>query len=166
MQIDQPTLSLQPSVYLNTSDPMNAAVLADYSESAVQSARAVRDHLNSTVSDEQIVQEVQQMIQFEVNLAEILADPTGRYKDNRWNNLGWESWLTYQPLDRAADFDKPLAIVHSEAAAIPQGVRAFLAVVPVEPTVRWLDGVDQFTLYDGSAAVADAADTVAAHFAR
>ena len=66
---------------------MNAAVLADYSESAVQSARAVRDHLNSTVSDEQIVQEVQQMIQFEVNLAEILADPTGRYKDNRWNNL-------------------------------------------------------------------------------
>ncbi|MCA3438739.1 MAG: alpha/beta hydrolase [Rhodobacter sp.] len=86
--------------------------------------------------------------------------------DNRWNNLGWESWLTYQPLDRAADFDKPLAIVHSEAAAIPQGVRAFLAVVPVEPTVRWLDGVDQFTFYDGSAAVADAADTVAAHFAR
>jgi len=45
-------------------------------------------------------------------------------------------------------------------------VRAFLAVVPVEPTVRWLDGVDQFTFYDGSAAVADAADTVAAHFAR
>ena len=86
--------------------------------------------------------------------------------DNRWNNLGWESWLTYQPLDRAANFDKPLAIVHSEAAAIPQGVHAFLSAVRVKATVRWLDGVDQFTFYDGTAAVADAADTVAVHFAR
>jgi Peptidase family M13 len=87
LQIDQPSLSLQQSVYLNTSDPMNAAVLADYGESVVQSARAIRDHLNSTISDDQIAQEVEQMIQFEVNLAEILSDPTGRYKDNRWNNL-------------------------------------------------------------------------------
>ncbi len=87
LQIDQPSLSLQQSVYLNTSDPMNAAVLADYGESVVQSARAIRDHLNSTISDDQIAQEVEQMIQFEVNLAEILSDLTGRYKDNRWNNL-------------------------------------------------------------------------------
>ena len=46
--------------------------------------------------------------------------------DNQWNNAGWEGWLTYHPADNPQRLDKPLAIVHSDAAAIPQGVRAFL----------------------------------------
>ncbi len=84
--------------------------------------------------------------------------------DNRWNNLGWEAWLTYFPADSAPRFDKPLAIVHSEAAAIPDGVRAFLAGYAGEAVVNWLDGVDQFSFYDRPDAVEAAADTVAAHF--
>jgi fermentation-respiration switch protein FrsA (DUF1100 family) len=85
--------------------------------------------------------------------------------DNRWNNLGWEAWLTYFPADNAPTFDKPLAIVHSEAAAIPDGVRAFLADYTGEAVVQWLDGVDQFSFYDREDAVDSAADTIAQHFA-
>lgn len=85
--------------------------------------------------------------------------------DNQWNNLGWETWLTYLPADHAPSFDKPLAIVHSEAAAIPDGVRAFLAGYAGEAVVNWLDNVDQFSFYDREDAVDAASDTVAAHFA-
>jgi fermentation-respiration switch protein FrsA (DUF1100 family) len=84
--------------------------------------------------------------------------------DNRWNNLGWESWLAYLPADSAPRLDKPLAIVHSEAAAIPDGVRAFLAGYRGDATVEWLEGVDQFSFYDRVDAVEAAADTVAEHF--
>lgn len=84
--------------------------------------------------------------------------------DNQWNNLSWEAWLTYHPADSAPRFDKPLMIVHSEAAAIPDGVRAFLAGLGREAGVQWLEGVDQFSFYDREDAVTAASDTVAAHF--
>jgi fermentation-respiration switch protein FrsA (DUF1100 family) len=84
--------------------------------------------------------------------------------DDRWNNLGWELWLTYHPVDRAGAFDKPLVIVHSEAAAIPDGVRAFLAGLPGAASELWLEDVDQFSFYDRPDAVAAAADVAAAHF--
>jgi uncharacterized protein len=84
--------------------------------------------------------------------------------DNQWNNLGWESWLTYLPVDRAGALDKPLTIVHSEAAAIPDGVRSFLAGYAGEPAVTWLENVDQFSFYDRADAVEAASDEVAAHF--
>jgi uncharacterized protein len=84
--------------------------------------------------------------------------------DNQWNNAGWEGWLTYYPADSAPVFDKPLAIVHSEAAAIPDGVRAFLAGYAGKATVEWLENVDQFSFYDQPAPVSSAADTVATHF--
>lgn len=86
--------------------------------------------------------------------------------DDKWNNLGSEAWLTYLPADNAPMLDKPLAIVHSEAAAIPDGVRAFLAGYVGEASVTWLDNVDQFSFYDREDAVDAAADQVAARFAR
>lgn len=85
--------------------------------------------------------------------------------DNRWNQASWEGWLTYHPADSAPGFDKPLAVVHSEAAAIPQGLRAFLAALPRRAAETWLDGVDQFAFYDDPAHVGRAADAIAGHFA-
>lgn len=85
--------------------------------------------------------------------------------DNRWNNASWEGWLTYHPADHAAQFDKPLAIVHSEAAAIPRGVRDFVGGLAGEATLQWLEDVTQFDFYDNPQDVRRAADTVAAHFA-
>ncbi|MEO0918602.1 MAG: alpha/beta hydrolase, partial [Pseudomonadota bacterium] len=84
--------------------------------------------------------------------------------DNQWNNAGWEGWLTYHPADNGARLDKPLAIVHSEAAAIPQGVRTFLDGFVGDATLRMLEDVTQFDFYDNPEDVARAADTVAEHF--
>ncbi|MEM9813269.1 MAG: alpha/beta hydrolase [Pseudomonadota bacterium] len=85
--------------------------------------------------------------------------------DDAWNNAGWDDWLSYHPVDGAASFDKPLAIVHSDAAAIPQGVRTFVERMTGEATQKWLEAVTQFDFYDDPAAVRTAADTAAAHFA-
>ncbi|MEM9393811.1 MAG: alpha/beta hydrolase [Pseudomonadota bacterium] len=84
--------------------------------------------------------------------------------DNQWNNASWEGWLTYYPADHAKSFDKPLAIVHSEAAAIPQGVRAFSEALATPATLQWLEDVTQFDFYDNPEDVTRAADTVAEHF--
>ena len=84
--------------------------------------------------------------------------------DNQWNNAGWEGWLTYHPADNGARLDKPLAIVHSEAAAIPQGVRTFLDGFVGDATLQMLEDVTQFDFYDNPEDVTRAADTVAKHF--
>ncbi|MEM6462252.1 MAG: dienelactone hydrolase family protein [Pseudomonadota bacterium] len=84
--------------------------------------------------------------------------------DNQWNNAGWEGWLTYHPADNPQRLDKPLAIVHSEAAAIPQGVRTFLQGLAGDATAQWLEGVTQFDFYDNPEDVERAAETVAGHF--
>ncbi|UWR21751.1 alpha/beta hydrolase [Sulfitobacter sp. S190] len=85
--------------------------------------------------------------------------------DNQWNNAGWEEWLTYHPADHGPQLTQPLAIVHSDAAAIPQGVRSFLQGYAGDATLRMLEEVTQFDFYDTPEDVARAADTVAAHFA-
>ncbi|GAA6161307.1 hypothetical protein NBRC116589_34810 [Ruegeria sp. HU-ET01832] len=84
--------------------------------------------------------------------------------DDKWNNAGWEGWLTYHPADNPQRLDKPLAIVHSESAAIPQGVQTFLADFAGEATAQWLEDVTQFDFYDNPEDVTRAADTVADHF--
>lgn len=86
--------------------------------------------------------------------------------DNRWNYASWEGWLTYFSPDHGGHLDKPLAIVHSEAAAIPDGVRIFLESFAGEATLRWLDDVTQFEFYDVPENVTRAADTMAEHFSR
>ncbi|MEM7060109.1 MAG: alpha/beta hydrolase [Pseudomonadota bacterium] len=85
--------------------------------------------------------------------------------DDSWNDAGWDDWLGYHPVDGAESFDKPLAIVHSDAAAIPQGVRSFIQRMTGEATQSWLEDVTQFDFYDDPDAVEVASDTVAAHFA-
>lgn len=84
--------------------------------------------------------------------------------DNQWNQTSWEGWLTYHPADHGAALDKPLAIVHSESAAIPQGVRDFVSGFAGEATLQWLEDVSQFDFYDNPEDVTRAADTMAAHF--
>lgn len=84
--------------------------------------------------------------------------------DNKWNQASWKGWLTYYPADNPQRLDKPLAIVHSEAAAIPQGVKTFLSNWTGKATVKWLEGVTQFDFYDNPKDVERAADVVAKHF--
>lgn len=84
--------------------------------------------------------------------------------DDKWNNAGWEGWLTYHPADNPQRLTKPLAIVHSESAAIPQGVRIFLDGFAGEATMQWLEDVTQFDFYDNPEDVTRAANTMAEHF--
>jgi uncharacterized protein len=84
--------------------------------------------------------------------------------DNKWNQTSWEGWLNYYPADTAPKFDKPLTIVHSEAAAIPQGVKTFVSNMASPAAVTWLDKVTQFDFYDQEKAMNDAADAVVKHF--
>lgn len=84
--------------------------------------------------------------------------------DNKWNQASWEGWLTYYPADNADRLDKPLAIVHSEAAAIPQGVKTFMSGYLGDATLEMLEDVTQFDFYDNPEDVVRASEVVAAHF--
>ena len=57
-----------------------------------------------------------------------------------------------------------MLIVHSEAAAIPQGAKAFYAKLSAPKTELWLDNVTQFEFYDQPEPVKAAADAAAKHF--
>lgn len=84
--------------------------------------------------------------------------------DNKWNHASWNDWLTYFPADRASALNTPVAIVHSEAAAIPDGVRTFAAQTRSASAVTWLDDVTQEDFYDNAEDVNTASDLIAEHF--
>lgn len=85
---------------------------------------------------------------------------------NEFNLASWEPWLTYDALALGQALGrKPVAIVHSEAAAIPQGAKAFYARHRGPKKQLWLDNVSQFDFYDRAAPVEAAADFAADHFA-
>ncbi|MER9303955.1 alpha/beta hydrolase [Mesorhizobium sp. M0293] len=86
--------------------------------------------------------------------------------DNKFNLASWEPWLTYDSVAVGAQLDKPTLIVHSEAAAIPQGAHAFFALLEGDRSELWLDDVPQFDFYDKPENVTRAADAAAAHFIR
>ena len=83
---------------------------------------------------------------------------------NQFNLASWEGWLTYDAIATADELDKPVMIIHSEAAAIPQGAKEFYSRLSGEKDQLWLDGVSQFNFYDSPEAVATASDAVAKYF--
>ncbi|WP_305988943.1 alpha/beta hydrolase [Roseibium sp. MMSF_3544] len=85
--------------------------------------------------------------------------------DDKWNNAGWEGWLTYYPADDPQRLDKPLAVVHSEAAAIPEGTHRFLEGLGGRASAEWLEDVSQFDFYDVPENITRATKTITAHFA-
>ena len=78
----------------------------------------------------------------------------------------WEGWLTFDGVEAAADLTQPFFMVHSEAAAIPQGAHRFYETLGTEKGELWLDDVVQSDFYDQDEPVTAAADAVAAHFRR
>ena len=84
--------------------------------------------------------------------------------DNRFNVRSWEPWLTYDGLRSAEELTKPTLLVHSEAAAIPQGAKEYARRMGARARTIWLDDVSQFDFYDQPEAVRVAGDAVAAHF--
>ena len=84
---------------------------------------------------------------------------------NQFNLASWEPWLTFDAITIADDLETvPVKIVHSEAAAIPQGARSFYERLTGPKSELWLDNVTQFDFYDQDTPITQASDAVAAHF--
>lgn len=83
---------------------------------------------------------------------------------NQFNLASWEPWLTFDAIALAPRLTDPFAMVHSDAAAIPQGARQFYAGLTGQKRALWLDGVSQLDFYDRDAPVTRASDFVAEHF--
>jgi dienelactone hydrolase len=84
--------------------------------------------------------------------------------ENRFNVASWDAWLGFDAMPAAARLKAPLLMVHSDAAAIPQGARQFYAAVTAPKQQLWLEQVTQFDFYDRAGPVTRAADAVAQHF--
>lgn len=84
--------------------------------------------------------------------------------DNRFNVASWEGWLTYDAIQTADTLQKPTLLVHSEAAAIPQGAKEYTTRMGENATAIWLPDVIQFDFYDRPDVVKTAADAVSDHF--
>lgn len=78
----------------------------------------------------------------------------------------WRGWLTFDASAAAPRLTQPFAMVHSDAAAIPQGARAFYAKLGATKRELWLNDVGQLDFYDRAAPVARSADFVAGHYAQ
>jgi hypothetical protein len=87
---------------------------------------------------------------------------------SEWRNEAdpafWRGWLTFDGLEVAPQITQPFLMVHSEAAAIPQGARLFLSRARAPKRELWLQNVSQLDFYDRSDPVRQASDAVAAHF--
>lgn len=85
--------------------------------------------------------------------------------DNKFNVASWEGWLTYDALQTADVQTKPTIMVHSEAAAIPQGAKEYAERAGDKANLIMIDNVTQFDFYDQLEAVVTSSNVVAEHFA-
>ncbi len=83
---------------------------------------------------------------------------------NEFNLASWEGWLTFDTITIAENLTKPVLIIHSENAAIPQGAKEFYQRLSGEKSQIWLEDTTQFDFYDSPQAVNIASDEVAAYF--
>lgn len=83
---------------------------------------------------------------------------------NEADTAFWRGWLSFDAIQVAPRLRQPFLMVHSEAAAIPQGAHKFYGQVAAAKHELWLENVSQFDFYDSSTPVNTAADAVAAHF--
>ncbi len=83
---------------------------------------------------------------------------------NEFNLASWEGWLTYDAISTAEQLNKSVKIIHSEAAAIPQGAKEFYNRLSGEKDELWLANTTQFDFYDNPEVVAKASDAIAKYF--
>lgn len=85
---------------------------------------------------------------------------------NRFAVMAWPGWLTFDPIAAAPGVSVPTLLVHSHAAAIPEGAERFHAALPADKELRWLPADSQFDFYDREDTVTAALDAVAEHFGK
>lgn len=85
--------------------------------------------------------------------------------DNRFALRSWPRWLAFDGLAAAGRLKLPVSLVHSDAAAIPQGARRFAERLGAGVSQHWLDGVTQFDFYDKPEVVSQGSALVLRDFA-
>ena len=83
--------------------------------------------------------------------------------DNRFALRSWRPWLTYDALDSAERLGVPMLVIGSDAMALPDGAKRYIARTHAPVQERWLDDISQFDFYDRADIVAQSADALAAH---
>jgi pimeloyl-ACP methyl ester carboxylesterase len=82
---------------------------------------------------------------------------------NRFPVLSWPEWLSFDAIAVAPRLRVPTLIVHSEAAAIPDGARRFASAMAQPPKMVWMPGT-QFDFYDQPETVARASQEAITFF--
>ncbi|MEM7650551.1 MAG: alpha/beta hydrolase [Pseudomonadota bacterium] len=84
--------------------------------------------------------------------------------DDKFSTLSWGPWLNYDAIQTASQINDPMLLVHSEAAAIPQGAKKFATQGGENVELIMMDNVTQFDFYDQPEAMDAAVKKVDAHF--
>jgi len=82
---------------------------------------------------------------------------------NRFALMAWAEWLAFEPGASADRITVPTLSMHSETAAIPDGIRRFAARLHAPLQTVWLDGRTQFDFYDDEPTVTESIDHAARH---
>jgi len=85
--------------------------------------------------------------------------------DNKFNVASWDGWLNYDAQVGAANQDKAVLMVASEAMALPAGAHQYLETANNNVNAVWLDNVTQFEFYDQPQAINNAIEAITKHFA-
>lgn len=84
---------------------------------------------------------------------------------NRFAVMAWREWLEFDGVQYGTRLHVPLLIVHSEAAAVPDGAKAFFAAVTAPKDIFWIQG-EQLDFYDQEPQVSKSVEAVRDHFDR
>ncbi len=84
--------------------------------------------------------------------------------DNRFNVASWEPWLTYDAIQAAQIQTKPGLLIHSDAAAIPQGAKRYVEMAGDNVSLVMLDNVTQFDFYDKPTVITTSVELIDEHF--
>lgn len=82
---------------------------------------------------------------------------------NRFAVMSWREWLEFDGVAYASQIKVPTVIIHSEAAAVPDGAKQYFAALDVPKNIIWTAG-EQTDFYDQEPQVSQSVDVTVDHF--
>lgn len=84
--------------------------------------------------------------------------------DNKFNVASWGPWLNYDAIQTAEVQTKPGLLIHSDAAAIPQGAKQYAYIAGGTINLVMLDDISQFDFYDTPSVITTSVTLIDEHF--
>ncbi len=82
---------------------------------------------------------------------------------NEFSVMSWETWLSFDPMSKAANISIPTMVIHSDGSALPENAKKFFEAVQGEKELKWLEGY-HFDFYDQEKQVREASQEAANFF--